>query len=548
MDDDTASLPETDVLDAVVVGAGIVGIQQLHRLIEAGFTVRLVEAGDGVGGTWYWNRYPEARFDSESYTYGYIHSKELFDEWEWTEHFAGQPEIERYINHAVDRFELRPYMSFGVRVESAEFVEATGTWLVRAQRSDADAGEVLRCRHLVAATGVLSVPFFPPVPGRETFAGESHHTGLWPQQPVDFAGKRVAVVGTGSSGVQLIPAIADQVESLTVYQRTANWCTPLNNRPITDDEQAALKADFERMREILQTSASGFLHEPGERASSDDSAEERQAFYEKMWSSPGFTKLTSNYTDILRVGPANDEWCEFLRSKIRSLVDDPETAERLIPQDHGYAQKRPPFVTNYYETYNRANVSLVDLKATPMIRVTETGIETDDGERQFDIIVWATGFDFGTGALNRMGITGRDGVALVDHWADGPATYLGIATHGFPNLFFPGGPHGATGNNPRYAGDQVDFITDVLIHARAHGLDVVEASADAQDAWTIMIDEWAKYSPFTEKSYFFGTNVPGKPTRYLLNSGGRPKLHSSIAEAVDGDFDTFDFSTVAESG
>jgi cation diffusion facilitator CzcD-associated flavoprotein CzcO len=541
--------PPGDTVDALVVGAGIVGIYQLHRLVEAGFTVRLLEAGDGVGGTWFWNRYPQARFDSESYTYGYIHSKELFDEWQWSEHFAAQPEIERYLNHAVDRFDLRRHMTFGTRVDAARFDEATGTWLVHARRDDAgrdDRPEVtVRCRHLIAATGVLSIPYFPDVPGRESFAGEAHHTGLWPQRPVEFAGKRVAVVGTGSSGVQLIPAIADDVESLTVYQRTANWCTPLNNRPITAAEQAELRAGYERMREILETSASGFLHEPNERATFDDSAEERQRFYEAMWASPGFTKLTSNYTDVLRAGPANEEWCAFLRAKIRGLVDDPETAERLIPHDHGYAEKRPPFVTDYYETFNRPNVSLVDLQATPMRRVTPTGIETTDGERPFDIIVWATGFDFGTGALNRMGIRGRHGIALAEHWADGPTTYLGIVTRGFPNLYFPGGPHGATGNNPRYAGDQVDFVTDLLVHARERGIDVVEVRSEAQDEWMRMVDGWVKYSPFNEKSYFFGTNVPGKPTRYLLNPGGRPKLLSMIAAAVESGYDTVETTTLA---
>jgi cation diffusion facilitator CzcD-associated flavoprotein CzcO len=528
---------DTSRVDVVVVGAGIIGIHQLHRLQEAGFTARLLEAGDGVGGTWYWNCYPDARFDSESYTYAYLHSKELFEEWEWTEHFAGQPEIERYMNHAVDRFDLRRHITFGARVDSAVFDEATGWWRVHTE-----GGLDIACRHLVAATGVLSVPFLPAVPGRDSFAGESYHTGLWPHRPVDFAGKRVAVVGTGSSGVQIVPAIAELADSLTVYQRTANWCTPLNNRPITAQEQAELKAGFERMRDILQTSASGFLHEPCTRATSDDTAEERQAFYEAMWNSPGFTKLTGNYTDVLRAGPANEEWCEFIRAKIRSIVHDPETAEKLIPSDHGYAEKRPPFVNGYYETFNRPNVSLVDLKATPMVKVTPTGIETTDGHRDFDMIVWATGFDFGTGALNRMGIRGRDGRALEDEWAEGPATYLGIVTRGFPNLYFPGGPHGSTGNNPRYGADQVDFVTDLLVHARDHGFDVVEVRADAQEAWTTMVDEWARYSPFNEKSYFFGTNVPGKPTRYLLNPGGRPKLQSMIAAATDSGYATFELS------
>ncbi len=526
---------ESDV-DVLVVGAGITGIYQLYRAREAGFSVQLVEAGGGVGGTWYWNRYPGARFDSESYTYAYLFSKELFEEWEWQEHFAEQPETERYLNHVVDRFDLRRHMRFGAKVSSAVYDEGSGTWTVVL-----DDGAELRARFLIAATGVLSVPYFPDVPGRENYRGESHHTGLWPATPVDFAGKRVAVIGTGSSGVQLIPVIADEVASLTVYQRTANWCTPLNNSPITPEEQAQLRADFEAMRETLNTSASGFLHPVHDRATFDDSKEERLAFFEKMWNSPGFSKLTSHYKDLLFDATANAEWCDFMSDKIRSIVKDPATAAKLIP-DHRFAEKRPPFVTDYYETYNNPNVSLVDLKQTPIIRMTEHGIETAEGEQEFDIVVWATGFDFGTGALSRMGIRGRNGLALTDYWAGGPKTFLGVQTSGFPNLFFPGGPHAAAGNNPRYNGDQVDFVTDALVYARDHGYDTIEVDPATEDEWTNMIDKRASFGPFGESSYFFGTNIPGKPRRYLLNSGGRPKLFSVIAEVVENDYQAFKLS------
>src|SRR6476469_2947417 len=303
--------PATEV-DVLVVGAGITGIYQLHRAREVGFTAQLIEAGDGVGGTWYWNRYPGARFDSESYTYAYLFSKELFDDWVWEEHFAEQPETERYLNHVVDRFDLRRHMRFGAAVTSAVYDESSATWTVTAGD-----GTTSRARFLVAATGVLSVPFFPDVPGRELFRGESHHTARWPATPVDFAGKRVAVIGTGSSGVQLIPCIAGDVASLTVYQRTANWCTPLNNAPITPDEQRQLRADFEAIRETLNTSVSGFLHTPYDRSASDDTKEQRAAFYEHMWSSPGFSKLTSHYTDLLFDAAANAEWCEFIADKVR---------------------------------------------------------------------------------------------------------------------------------------------------------------------------------------------------------------------------------------
>jgi cation diffusion facilitator CzcD-associated flavoprotein CzcO len=541
--DETPPLLAPDV-DVLVVGAGITGIYQLYRAREAGFAALLLEAGGGVGGTWYWNRYPGARFDSESYTYAYLFSRELFDEWVWHEHFAEQPETERYLNHVVDRFDLRRHVRFGTRVTAAAFDEPSATWTVTTGDGGGDgasgrAAGTVRARYLVAATGVLSVPYFPDLPGRGDFRGASYHTGLWPTTPVDFAGKRVAVIGTGSSGVQIVPVIAGEVASLTVYQRTANWCTPLNNRPITSDEQAELRAGFEAMRETLNTSATGFLHQPCDRAAFDDAADERRAFFEHMWASPGFTKLTSNYTDVMLDPAANAEWCAFIADKVRGIVDDPATAEKLIPKDHRFAEKRPPFVTDYYETFNRPNVTLVDLGETPILRVTERGIETAGGERPFDIIVWATGFDFGTGALLRMGIRGRDGVALADHWADGPRTFLGIQTTRFPNLFFPGGPHAAAGNNPRYNGDQVDFVTDTLCWLRDRGYDTIEVGPEAEEAWTSMVDRGASQSPFGEISYYFGTNIPGKPKRYLLNSGGRPKLFKDIARVRDTGYAAF---------
>jgi cation diffusion facilitator CzcD-associated flavoprotein CzcO len=538
---DDAAEPASEV-DVLVVGAGITGIYQLYRAVRAGFSALLLEAGGGVGGTWYWNRYPGSRFDSESYTYGYLFSKELFDEWRWQEHFAAQPETESYLNHVVDRFGLRRHMRFGARVTQADYDERSGTW-----RVSADDGTQVSARFLIAATGVLSIPYVPDIPGRDDFAGESYHTGLWPDGPVDFDGKRIAVVGTSSSGVQVVPAIVDRVETLTVYQRTANWCTPLNNAPITDAEQSQLRAEFETLREILSTSMHGFHHPPCDRTAFEDSEEERRQFYERMWNSPGFMKLTSNYTDLLSNPEANAEWCAFMAEKVRTIVQDPLTAERLIPRDLRFGEKRPPFVAGYFEAFNKPHVALVDLHDTPIVRVTPTGIETTDGLREFDLIVWATGFDFGTGALARMGIRGRDGRALVDAWADGPQTFLGLQAHGFPNLFFPGGPHAAAGNNPRYNGDQVDFLMDVLLYARDHGFEVIEATARAEERWTNMVNRGAA-SPlsFGEKSYYFGTNIPGKPRKYLLNSGGRPKLFSVIADVVANDYDSFSFSRAAE--
>jgi cation diffusion facilitator CzcD-associated flavoprotein CzcO len=533
--DETAGDPVVDV-DVLVVGAGITGIYQLYRAREAGFSVALVEAGDGVGGTWFWNRYPGARFDSESYSYGYLFSKELFCDWEWQEHFAGQPEIERYLNHVVDRFDLRRHMRFGVRVTAAAFDERAARWTVRSDRG------AFCARFMVAATGVLSVPYFPDVPGRADFAGEAYHTGLWPRTPVELAGKRVAVIGTGSSGVQIIPAIVGDVACLTVYQRTANWCTPLNNAPITREQQASLRAGFESLRDTLNTSIHGFHHPANPRRTFDDSAHARRAFFEEMWRSPGFMKLTSNYVDVLFDRDASAAWCAFLESKIRGIVRDPATADKLIPRDHRFGEKRPPFVTGYYEAYNDPKVSLVDLMETPIVRMTATGIETSAGLREIDVVVWATGFDFGTGALTRMGIRGRGGRALADAWADGPRTFLGVQAAGFPNLFFPGGPHAAAGNNPRYNGDQVDFVTEALIHVRDHGYDVIEADPAAEERWTRMVDRGAAKSSFGESSYFFGANIPGKPRKYLLNSGGRPKLFAVIAEVIESGYAAFQLS------
>jgi cation diffusion facilitator CzcD-associated flavoprotein CzcO len=525
---------QDEVTDVVVIGAGVIGIYQLYLARQAGYSVQMIEAGSGVGGTWYWNRYPGARYDSESYTYAYLFSEELFQEWEWTEHFSGQAENERYFNHVVDKFDLRRHIRFNTRVTSAVWDESTATYLVQA------GGYAVRARFLVAATGVLSVPTYPDVPGRESFRGEAYHTGLWPKAPVDFAGKRVAVVGTGSSGVQIIPVIAGEVASLTVYQRTPNWATPLNNRPITPQEQAELKANFAAMRETLRKSMTGFLHVHSTRKTFDDSPGERREHYEKAWRATGFGTLIINYSDMMLDPAANAEWAQFVASKIRAVVDDPAVADKLIPADHAYGGKRPPFVTGYYEAYNRPNVSLIDLKETPITAVTETGIETAAGPREFDIIVWATGFDFGTGALNRLGVRGTDGLPLKEYWADGPLTYLGIMSHHFPNFFYPAGPHGAAGNNPRYGGDQVDFVAGLIDYAREHGYQRIEVPARLEKEWTDMVNtEAVRRSSFTESSYFYGSNIPGKARRFLLNPLGRPKLLELMETAIKNNYAGF---------
>jgi cation diffusion facilitator CzcD-associated flavoprotein CzcO len=524
---------EPDV-EVVIVGAGILGINQLYAADKAGYSVLMLEQGGGVGGTWYWNRYPGCRFDSESYTYGYLFSEDLWQEWGWSEEFAAQPETERYLNHVVDKFGLRRHIRFNAAVTAAAWDEDSATWGI----TTADGFQV-RARYLVAATGVLSVPQFPDVPGREDFRGESYHPARWPKEPVDFTGKRVAIIGTGSSGVQIGPVIADQVESLVMYQRTPTWATPLNNHPISAEQQAHLKANFASIKAELDASVTGFLHKPAGKKAAEDTEDERRAFFEKAWNGPGFSKIGANYDDLLFNKKANAEWCAFMADKIRGLIKDPATADRLIPKDHLYVGLRPPYVTEYYEMYNKPNVSLVSLRETPIVKVTEAGIETSDGLREFDIIIWATGFDFGTGAMLRMGIEGAGGRRLSDYWADGPLTYLGVMAHGFPNLFFPGGPHGASGNNPRYGGDQVDFVQDLLNAAREAGKQRIEVPAEAQQAWMAMIRKLEAYSPFEKRGQYYGGNTPGKSHAYLLNPGGRPKLAEFMARATGSGYAGF---------
>ena len=513
--------------DVLVIGAGVVGIYQLYLARQAGFSVTTLEAGDGVGGVWYWNRYPAARFDSESYTYAYIFSKELFGEWQWKEEFATQPEIEDYLNHVVDRFDLRKDIQVGQKVVKARFDAERAIWTLTTAR-----GDTFTARVVISATGGLSVPHYPEIDGLDDFEGLAYHTGDWPHEQIDFAGKRVAIIGNGPSGAQILPAIVDQVEYVDLYQRTPTWCTPLNNAPISDERHAWLNENFDDIHTTLMTTPHGFLHKLSGKFSTDDTAEERAAFYETMWAAPGFGKLTMNYFDMTTNKEVNDEFCEFLGNKIRSIVKDPVTADRLIPKDHAFGAKRPPFVSGYYEAFNNPHASLIALKETPILRVDATGIETTEKHREYDIIVYATGFDFGTGALTRMGIQGINGLDLSTDWEDGPADYLGFSAHDLPNFFFPGGPHGAGGGNyPRYSADQVDFITKTLIHMRDNGFNVFEPTQENQDAWMNMVEELASRTGFSaEHSHYYGANVAGKARKYLLNPGGRAKLHEMIAD------------------
>lgn len=526
--------------EVVVIGAGITGIYQLHRLREAGFSVRVLEAGGGVGGTWFWNRYPAARFDSESYSYGYFFSKELLAEWTWKEHFAGQPEIEEYLNHVVDRFGHREHIQVNAYVEGMTFDPDTSSWSIRVR-----GGDVVTARFVVAATGILSVPFHPDIDGKADFRGEAYHTGEWPQEPVDFAGKRVAVVGNGSSGVQIIPAIADRVESLTVYQRTANWCAPLNNSAIGSDEHVDIRARYDQLYARCNQTFFGFLHDALPVNTFDVSEEERLAHYEDVWSDRGHSALCGNFADTMSNPDANAEFSRFLAGKIRSLVDDPDTAEKLIPKDHGFGMKRPPLVNGYYETFNLPHVELVDLRATPIVRVVETGIETSDALREHDMIIWATGFDAVTGALTRMNIEGRGGAVLRETWADGPRTFLGIASPGFPNLLFAGGPQGTGGNIPRSTEIHVDFVTRFLVHAREHGIVQLEAESDAAEAWTEHVNEGVGKMLVAESNWTWGSNIPGKPKQPLMYRSGLPVYRQKLRDVEELDYRGFRVTTAA---
>ena len=513
--------------EVIVIGAGVSGIYQLHLLRDAGFDARLVEAGTNVGGTWYWNRYPGARFDSESYSYGYFFSPELLAEWNWSEHFAGQAETEAYLNFVVEKLGLRDLMQFRTRVASATFDEPTATWVLTTED-----GRQFRSRFVVSATGVLSVPYWPSIPGRERYRGEAYHTGQWPKEPVDFAGKKVAVIGTGASAVQLIPEVAKEVAELVVYQRTPNWNSPLNNGKITDEEQAEIQATYNEIYDSCMGSFAGFVHRASRKRAFDDSKEERWALYEQLYHQKGFAKLISNYRDTMTNREANAEFSEFIAEKIRERVDDPAIADKLIPTDHGFGMRRPPMETFYYEAYNRPNVHLVDLNETPITTITEAGIETSDGERAFDIIVWATGFDGFTGALTRMDVVGEGGRVLRDQWARGVITYLGAMVPGFPNLFIAGGPHLIAGNFPRATEIMVDYITGVLRYARTNGNTFVAPDSEACEAWTDEVHQAATIALMAENSWFRGTNIPGKAHEYLAYAGSLTKFRERM-EAME---------------
>lgn len=535
----TQTMPhEQGILDALIIGCGLSGIEILHKLRTAGFDALAVDAADGVGGTWYWNRYPGARVDSESYSYGYFFSDELRNGWDWSEHFSGQPENERYFNYAADFLQLRPHMKLKTRIKSAHFDPADSTWLVTTTES-----EQYRTRLLITAVGILSDPRYPRVQGRERFRGQSVHTARWPKEGVDFEGKRVAVIGTGSSGVQTIAAIGPIVKSLTVFQRSPNWCPPLNNELITPLEMAEIKGEYDAIWKKTKSTRGGFVHGPIMASAKDFTAQERHAWYETLYRRRGFARLYTNFTEVVRNKEYNAEFSEFLANKIRERVTDPAVAEKLIPTDHGFGQRRPPYESRYYEVYNQANVELVDTSATPMQEITELGVRTSDRELEFDIIIYATGFNAITGAFDQIDIRGRNGAALTDSWKRGPSTFAGIGTHGFPNLLMLGGPQALGGNIPRCIEHQTAFVDSLVNHLRDNGFTEVEATQEACDAWAEHVSELVSLTLYGEtKSSWFWTETEGEAHSFGIYPGGVLEYGKRLEEIESSDYKGFQLS------
>jgi cation diffusion facilitator CzcD-associated flavoprotein CzcO len=529
--------------EAIVIGAGMCGIYQLYTLRNLGVDVLLLEAGDDVGGTWYWNRYPGARFDSESYTYGYSFSKELLDEWDWSERFAGQAEIHDYILYVVAKLDLRSHMRFGSTVTAATWREADRVWVV-----ELEDGNTLETSILVTSIGVLSVPSMPNLKGLDTFQGRSCHSARWPDD-LDVTGKRVAVIGTGATGVQIISAIAGQVAELFVFQRHPSWGAPLNNSPIDPDEMATIKATYGEIFDRCRQTPGGFIHAPDRRRIADVPTEERLAFWERLYREPGFGISLGNFLDCATNEHANGLLSEFIAEKIRERVHDPVTAEKLIPKDHGFGTRRLAMETNYYEVYNRDNVHLVDLIETPLERVTETSLVTSAAAYDVDVIILATGFDAVTGSFDRITFTGVGGETLRDKWVDGPITYLGLQTHGFPNLLMLAGPQAGSGaaNFPRGIEEGVDWVTELIRYMREHGYTRIEATAEAEQRWVEHVaDRLGRMLVGRTKSWFtgFNSNIENRDKpRLLLYLGGNVLYRRTLADVAANGYDGFELAS-----
>ncbi len=503
---------------------------QLYRLRELGLRVRVFEAGTDVGGTWYWNRYPGARFDSESYSYGYSFSKELLQEWEWSEHFAGQPETLRYCQYVADKFDLRRDIQFESRVTAAVCEEETRSWTITLED-----GSRFNTRFLITAIGPLSTPTLPRIEGRDDFKGQSFHTARWPKQPVDFAGKRVAVIGTGATGIQTIQTIASQVGHLTVFQRTANWAAPLHNGKIDAETQAKIKAGYPEIFARCRETFACFMHTPDPRGAFDVSDAEREANYERLYGERGFGIWVGNFNDILTDRKANATISDFVARKIRERVKNQAVAEKLIPKNHGFGTRRLPLETFYYEVYNQDNVELVDIKETPIERITAKGIKTSEKEYEFDIIIYATGFDAITGSFDKIDFRGAGGARLTEKWKRGPETYLGIMVHEFPNMLMLMGPHTALGNIPRSIEYSVDWVTGLIEFATKRGLTRLEATPEGVKSWTDHVKALGEGLLANEvDSWMTGinSNVEGKQTRIVARYSGSAPAYRARCDDV----------------
>ena len=518
--------------DTIVIGAGISGLYQLYCLRKQGQKVKVFEAGTGVGGTWYWNRYPGCRFDSESYSYGYSFSQELLDEWDWTEHFSPQPETEKYLNYVADKFDLRQDIQFSARVKAAHFQSESRSWEVTLED-----GSVHTSRFMVTAIGPLSAPVFPRIPGRESFKGEAYHTGLWPKHDVSFEGKRVAVIGTGATGVQAITEIAKTAKTLTVFQRRPNWCKPLMNGKISKEEMAEIRTQYPDIFRKCQESATCFLHTPNKRKTFEVSKEEREAFWQQQYDSPGFAMWVGNFRDMMVDAEANAEVSAFVARKIRERVKDPAVAELLIPDDHGFGTRRVPQESGYFEIYNQDNVELVSILKTPIEEITETGLRTADREFEFDLIVYATGFDAITGSFDRIDIRGEDGRTLKDKWKAGPKTFVGVMVNGFPNMFMLVGPHTALGNIPRSIEYAVEWVDGAIGHLTENGYTYADSTLEAEEAWTEFVIEGNQGLLSNDvDSWMTGINqnVEGKQTRIIARySGSAPVFREWCNRVAD---------------
>jgi cation diffusion facilitator CzcD-associated flavoprotein CzcO len=532
-----SSGPDPD-LDALIVGAGFSGLYMLYRMREVlGLNARVFEAGDGVGGTWYWNRYPGARCDSESFYYSFTFSPELDQEWEWTSKYPEQPEILRYLNYVADRFELKRDIQLSTRVIEASFDEDNDCWRVAT-----DDGKSITARYLISAVGCLSSANVPEIKGIDDFKGEWYHTGSWPHEGVDFSGKRVGLIGTGSTGIQVAPRIAAEADHLTVFQRTPNFSIPARNAPLSAEDWADIRKNYPEIRRVLKSSMAGFPYSLTERSAKDVDDEERTAIYEELWTHGGFKFLWGSFFDIMLDLDANATAADFIRGKIRRTVKDPAVADMLVPTDHPYGSKRPPIDTDYYETYNRDNVKLVDIRKAPIAEITEHGLRTEDAEYELDIIVFATGFDAMTGSLLRMNIRGKGGRTLEDKWSAGPRTYLGLQVEGFPNLFTitgPGSPSVLV-NMPIAIEQHVEWISDCIAYMREKGHRRIEANLDAEDAWVDHVNEVASMTLFPRaNSWYMGSNIPGKTRVFMPYPGGLVLYGERCQEAVAKDYEGF---------